>query len=327
MAPTVRNVKSTDLSPKLKLAPGSKVADKLTDLLPRTLTPKRIEFELGDVSTAVANGLRRTCALEINAKSMTFDQEDFETTNPFILPDFLRQRIEHIPIEQSVSNSTEWYIDVVNNTKHTKYIYSNDIKMRGGKGASGNTGKDVFNQTFPIISLQPNTSLKVKKIYIHEGLGYINSCFSLACQTACVPVDQKPIDLTTKEGVRSGVANARKHRISFVTNGGISGKEIVARACQSIRERLRYIQTLLPNITTKEGMSMLAINGESDTIGNLLLKTVTELSPDTVITYEPNSTYRALTLKLKTQEEPDRVINNAIKVIIEIYGAIEKQIK
>lgn len=317
MPVTVRNIKSDDLSPKLDFKSNS----ELVKLLPRTLTPKRFSFELNGVSTAVANGLRRACALEINIKSMTFDFDDFETTNPFTLPDFLQTRIQHIPIDQSVANNTEWYIDVSNNTKSTKYIYSDEIKVKGGKNVS------AFNQTFPIISLQPNTSLQVKRIYIHEGMGFNNSCFSSAHQSLCVPLDQQPIDLQTGEGVRSGVADPKKHRVGFITNGGIGGREIVIRACQSIRERLRYIQTLLPNITTKEKMSMMIINGESDTIGNLLLKTITELSPDAVITYETNSTYRALTLKLKTSEEPDRVINNAIKFSIEIFGAIEKQLR
>lgn len=313
---TVRNIKSTDLSPKL----DASVIKTLGKMLPNVLTPKRIEFDILGVSVAVANGLRRTCALETTGKSMTFGGDAFLTDDPFILSDFLLTRIQSIPIKQDIDLKAEFYINVTNTSKTNKCVYSSDIKSK-------RTNKPIFNQTFPVVMLQPNTYLKLTTISIHEGFGYINACFALACQTSCVPLDQTPVNLATEKGVRSGIANPKEHRIGLMINGGLSGKEIVIRGCQSIRERLRYAQTLLPTLTTKDNVSMLVINGESDTIGNLLLKTVIDLNPHAVATYETASTYRALTFKLRTTEEPERIINNAIKYIIEIYTTIEKQIR
>jgi DNA-directed RNA polymerase subunit L len=311
----VRNFETVSLSPKLDV----KLDAAMLPLLPTTLMPSKVSLDLIDVSVAVANGLRRTCALEITGRALTFDLADFRTNNPFILHDFLSTRIKHIPIKQDAPAKAEFSINVSNTTTELKYVMSSDIIPKTSM-------KPIFNQTFPIATLQPNTSLVIKRIYITEGVGYVGSQYSLACQTACTPIDQVPFNEKTGEGTRSGMADPRAHHLSFVVNGGISGKLILERGCASIRERLRYIQTLLPNITTKDDMSMLVINGESDTIGNLLLKTIVELSPDAVATYETSSTYRALTFKLKTHEEPERVIGNAIKYIIEVYEAIEKQL-
>lgn len=312
----VRNLETTSLSPNL----GVGLNPKLAALIPTTLTPSKVSVDIIGVSVAVANGLRRTCALEITGRAMRFAQEDLITNNPFILYDFVLDRISHIPIKQDVSEKAEFKLHVENNTKTLMYVMSSDITPISG------SSKPIFNQTFPIATLQPGTHLTIKKIKIETGLGYVNSCFSLACSTVCVPLDQTPINLSDNTGVRSGLANPRNHRISFITNGGIDGKSILIRACVDIRERLRYTQSLLVDITTKDNMSILVINGESDTIGNLLLKTIVELSPDAVATYETNSTYRSLTFKLKTQEEPERVIGNAIKYIIDVYDVIEKQL-
>ena len=295
----VTNLKLTDVSPGLKFKPAN-------DLLPKQLKPLRCSFEIHGVSTAIVNGIRRALQSEILVKALCFDRENFDTNDDFMLDDFVLNRIKHIPIEQTVSDSAIYNIDVINNTHQVMIVKSDSLKG----------GRVVFDDTIHIAMLQPNKYLRIKNISIVKDYGYKNSAFSVTCGQSNVPIDVEPLNLYEKTGVSSSVANPRKHRISFETNGTMHPRVIVVSACREIISRLSDISKQTNMIQRLGNKYKLLINGENDTTGNIIMKTATELYPDIpAITYMVNESDKVLDITIDA-ETPDEVIISSCKEAI-----------
>lgn len=262
---TVSDIKILDLSPKIKIA---------SELLPKTLKSEFCSFIVDGVHTGIANGIRRCMMTEIPVIAMDFNVEQMTTNDDFIFYEFVRDRIRNIPILQSTGRNSKFSLDVQNNTSKIISVTTANL-MQNGKEIKG-----LCNETIEICELHPGRFIKIKEIYIEEGYGKDYGGFSVAHQAGCEVRDIKPYDQFTGEGVKSGVANAKKFQIYFRTNGNISPKNIIKLTIDTLIKRVEYVTGMLYTLEKTNDTYTLTLIGETETIRVLFMKTVHNLYPD-----------------------------------------------
>lgn len=315
--PKISNIKVEDISPKIK-------DPEINKLLPKTLRPQSFQCEIANVDFAMANALRRVIVSEMPARALKCEHANIKTNNDFILNDMLANRIRLIPIDQKTPLGEKFSLDIINNTEHLLEVKSGDMK--------GARGKLPFNETFTLTTLEPTKFLRIDKITVVEGYGYMpgEAGHILAFNVACVALDQTPINLLDPKaprGISCSMANPKRHSLTFNTNGTMPPKKILSMACDILQQRLRNVIDLIPTIFPSEDTYNLVIAGETDTIGNLLMKTIHELYADiTAVTYTIDHMSHRMILKIRSDEEVSVIITEAVKYNIKIIDVLKKQI-
>lgn len=307
----IKNIKEISLIP-------NEPDKEISKLLPTVMHAYEGTFEIHNVNVAVANGIRRVMLSELPVKALWYDDVNFSTTNPFTLNDFTLTRIRNIPILQNVDDKFSCSLDVVNNTIDVLMVKSGQMK----------SNKPLpFNETFTIAALEPNSSLHIKDIVVKTDYGYNFAGHSVACNVVCVPMDLTPYNGFTKTGTKSSISDPRNHRITFVSNGNMSSKNIIVASCSEIINRLKLIYDVLDEISFIQDTHVLIIKGETDTIGNLIMKTICEIYPDiTACVYEVDTVAKKLTIRLRTQQSPKDIIKKALDANIATYTSLMKSI-
>lgn len=328
-------VKVSDFKVK-KLIP--KIPDRFKHLAPTVLQRERCTFTLDGCSNAVANGIRRTILCELKVLYLKSDYEEITTDDPFIIPEMIQKRLRMIPLLQSVPQDTKFSLEVTNNTTNVM-----DVKTKL-------FGKNYFDETITILALQPGKSVKITARVASE-YGYVpdyGMC-AVAFNATSICKDMKPYNAyeeniihalqsedsdkpvsDTKIGaprVSSHMADPRVWEISFNTNGTLTSKEIVKRACAGIIERLKSVISLLYTMANNDKQYVLTVNGDSDTIGNLLVKTIDELYPDVeAATYSTSPIERLFTIRIIYDEDINTLYKNVVEHLIAIYESISNQL-
>jgi DNA-directed RNA polymerase subunit L len=316
----VTNINIEDLTPVIE-------DTSLMHLIPKNLFSKRISFHIENVSNAVANGIRRTVMNELLIKAMWFELDDFHTTDSFILNTMIQTRLALIPIDQKTPLQTIFDLLVINDGTEEIDVFADKIHVRSGHLHR----KDLpFNETNPICTLKQGKELKISKIILKEDYGYNFAGHSVAQNAVSLSLDQKPLNQYLPKdhpdrGISSSISDPRKWKIQFTTTGAMEPNDIVAAACENIIKRIQNFQNLIPNILSNGDTYVLIVDGESDTIGNLLMKTCVELYPNIkACTYNPDSIKRSFTLKIRCDEDVNSVLLSCSKYIIDIYSSIKK---
>lgn len=330
-----------------------KIKLKYRRFMPATLKPVHVSFELHNVTTSFANAIRRTLLSECLVKCMTFNLSAYTSTNPYMLNDFVLNRLEFVPINQmTVTNDMIFKLSITNNIKtrlahvNQRYdrverdygkltddenkqkekdlkdaenpqsisVYSGDIKFH--ENSPKKLDRLPFNETFTLATLDEGTSIEISSISIIEGFGYNHSRHSLTHLASGVPLDQIPLDLHTGEGVPSGLANPQIHLIKFTTNGIMDPHQIITYACKSIEERLLFIRNLHDEFKTVNNEHILTLHGESYTIGNLLMRTICDNEHVEGVTTNPHLHVRAIDLKIKTDNDVRKIMDKTISFLI-----------
>lgn len=313
---TVSNIAIKDLTPKVD-------DPAIIQLLPKTLFPKQLSFELSGVNNAIANGLRRAIASEILVSALWFEYDDYECTNPFCINTMIRNRIQCMPIDQSTPLDAVFELDYQNKTDNVIDVKSGSIRAVGG-------GKLPFNETFTLFTLEPGKSIKIKRITIRQDYEYNFAGYCLGFNAVCLPLDQTPINAfePAAGGISSSVANPTKYRIQFNTNGGMDTRRIVLAACDSIITRVQNVQNILYMISAEDNIYLLTIVGESDTLGNLFMRHINDLYPNIhSVTYTNDPVIRSLELKIICDEDIVSLFGSVIDHIVKQFTAIRAAFK
>ncbi len=287
-------------------------------------------------------------AQELLVSHLTFDETTFLCNDVFLLPDMIKKRFNLLPILQDISLDALFELVVDNRTPLPMTVYTTDMRII-------KNAKKIPCNKFPLFELASGCSIKLKSIRVEQKFGYEYGFGGLvAFQCASVPVDVRPIEqrdvadhyheykasiaealksptgdalMKLKHGIPSAISDPKVYRLSFYTNGNISPEEVLAKTCASLTERLEYIKNITP--ITEQGIYKLVVKGESDTIGNIILKTGLMLYPNCMLSYNADTTMRSITLtvNLATVQVPGITFPVFINAIIDAAVAKIKQIE
>ncbi|AMN83491.1 hypothetical protein D5b_00059 [Faustovirus] len=310
--------------------------------------PIKCTLVLENVDNALANGIRRTMMGELLVSHLTFDETTFLCNDVFLLPDMIKKRFNLLPILQDTSLDAVFELVVDNRTPLPMTVYTTDMRII-------KNAKKIPCNKFPLFELNSGCSIKLKNIYVDQKFGYEYGFGGLvAFQCASVPVDIRPIEqreiaeqyheykatiadalksakwdqlIKLKHGLPSAISNPSVYKLSFYTNGNITPDEVLKKTCVNLTERLEYIKNITP--ITEQGIYKLVVKGESDTIGNIILKTGLELYPNSMISYNADTTMRSITLtvNLDTVQVSNITFPVFINAIVDTAIAKIKQIE
>lgn len=313
---TARDLKVESLAPR--------VDKKYAHLVPRECIPVHASVILADVSTAVSNAMRRTIACELPVKAMWAEYDDFATTEPSIIPEMVINRIRMIPLVQSTPDDARWELDVTNTGAELMDVKAAEIRP------VGRHTRPAFNRTFTLCTLSPGATLRMK-IRVHVDHGYVSGSgmHVVACNVTSICADPAftPLDAYAGAGVSCSISDPRVHRLSFNTNGTMEPRDIIVAAADSLIERTGQIKSLLNTPTAIEGSGgqyQITVVGESDSLGNLYMKTICELYPAIGgVKYSTNHLVREMTIYLRCIDEPRDILAEASDAIIATYVKIK----
>lgn len=318
-----------------------------------------VMIEIRGIPTAYINAFRRTSIDEMTGYALQVpnDNDWKETTDEFMLPQFVTQRISLIPLKTNVGNDYGKILFdlVVENTDVTiKSVYSRDLKLVAGK-----LSEPIFNPTFKICILQPGRKISIKNIYIGSGLGRDNTAFQRAkCGTyKHLDIDQYSKKETHEQGgsqtdysgykISAMLSNPKHHIyrciISATNEDTAEIKTLFIEVCNTLKERLRYILSYIESSTNNESISkgieysifqlnegiyegILQIIGETYTMGELLKRTIYDLIPDIInVKYIIILHEDKLRISIQYKEHVTGILIKALKYCLATFDSLQKQ--
>lgn len=315
-----------------------------------------VVIEIRGVPTAVANGLRRAVMDEMPGRALVVAEGGWDfgaTTDPYMLPDFVGQRISLIPLRAQVAAGVaaalSLRLDVTNRGPTVLSVYSGDLTVE-----AGTMPEPLFNPTFTLATLQPGKRIVINKIRVATGFGRDNGIFNVARRGAAAPLDlpqHTDADMREEKGIaadESGfkvscmVANPRHHRVSAVLPATspveAEARAVFADACDNIIARLRLAEAAVGRpagqhgaqftvVRLEEGLNegILQIPGETHTIGELVRRAVYEARPEvsfvahTVVPHEG-----LLVLTVRDSEDVAALLLRAIHDCVAAYETISR---
>jgi DNA-directed RNA polymerase subunit L len=343
---------------------GSKGLKKGSDFrLP--LAKEKVSFVLAGVPAAVPNAIRRAVRDEIRGRCLSFELDDYvreKTSDPFMLYEFVRERIRLIPLRPQVSESVVKTLRLglyaKNHTGNVMTVYSGDLQI-----TQGALSAPLFNPTHEIAFLQPGRTLCIKNIRLVEGQGSEedDAAFLVGARSTSIPLDLKryPRKETHMPGgskvAQSGfvqsslVSNPRRFRVSVyfpaVPKGGRASLTVLVDTCGTIMARLRFVQKVLREtlsrlsaggsaprgasasflISAEKGRTMgtLSVRGETDTIGNLITRAIYELTPDiSYVSYDIRAKVMVLSVA-QPVSEPNEIVTIVERAVKHCYAIFD----
>lgn len=332
--PKVKDIKQVEKKPAVIKTNDKELNLRLQQMLPDKYYPVEMSFMIDNVSHAVSNAIRRTLSCEIPVKSLVADIQNWKTTDAFPngVTEMVLKRIRMIPIDQKTPIASTYKLVASNDTTSVR-----DVKS--GEFITVNGPKNPFNSNYTICTLQPGKTITISDIYVQETLTYIENNGMNSGTSGCVSLadDVKPIEwyddnlekviageYTT--GLPSSISNPRRWVIKFLTNGTINPNKLVVDVCDNLIERVKRIETLLDTIININNEYILLIEGESHTIGNLFMRTISDMYEDIpFVVYTSDNFRRAVTIRLKTSEDADTIFKKVIKYLVTTFEAIGKE--
>jgi DNA-directed RNA polymerase subunit L len=297
-----------------------KIPPRFAKLAPDVLKPKRATLSLSGCSNAIANGIRRVICNELDVKYLHCEYEDIKG-DPFTIPEMIQRRLRMIPLLQSVPAGTKFSLEFTNTGTEVA-----DVKMKSV--TSSDRGK-YFDTTYTLLTIGVGYKATISNIVVKSSRGYYDhyGMCVVAVHTTSICKDVIPYNAYTDTGQRTQMADPRVWDISFRTNGTMEPRAIIIAACNDLIARVESINELLHSIANNEDEYVLTIPGESDTIGNLIVKTALELYPDIeYISSNVPTVERTAIIKIKYSDDINTLYKNTIAKIVETYKQIRDSV-
>lgn len=126
-----------------------------------------VSFDLIGVNAQLANSIRRTILCELEIKALTFDVTTIKTNVDFLISDELLDRVQFLPIDQSISDDTILTLSALNQSDEIVPLYSSSIS------------NNAVSKRFRLVELRPGNFLHIPEIRVIKGKGRDHSMFSL----------------------------------------------------------------------------------------------------------------------------------------------------
>jgi DNA-directed RNA polymerase subunit L len=234
-----------------------------------------VSFELHNITSDLANTIRRFLCDEIFVYSMTLDEYDIKTTDEFILNDYVKKRIECIPIMQDME---KYDIDKFTINLHTENLTTNcsNVYTRDFEILYNNkpyTGDDFFSNNIDIFSLKPTKKINITNIKITKGVAKDDAGkFLLLSNIVYKILDSKPLEKTKfkRSGESSLNSNPNKFLFKITNHRNIKPKKILNICFDDIINRLDLIRTDIKNIKESD-INYISDLTKLETVGNFKL--------------------------------------------------------
>jgi len=317
----IKNIKTHEYSIDYKNSKFSKIITDNKHLLPN-LNKKSITFELINSNEAFANSIRRVFNDELLIKSLDVNIYDLKTDDKYILPDNIIERINLIPVMQSINNDVVFQLQISNNSNDIIKIYSGDIINK-----NKNDKNIYFNKNILICTLKPNRFLYINNIKINSNNGFNDHKYSIGSYNYEI--------INTDFTIPSLNNNITDFKLELKTNNNIELDQLILLIYNTLYFRLKNIQSNINNydinnnstdinklindifIIQNQDIYEIHINNEYHTIGNLITKYVFLLDTNIeLINYKLEHPLRHKIIINIKHLQYKKIINDAIENII-----------
>lgn len=274
-----------------------------------------ISFEMQHTSRQFANAIRRCLTNELELKYLTVDMEDIDIPHgTSIVKDIIVQRIESIPLIQSIPETEIFKLNISNNTDSVIDVYTGSIKPNRNK-------KELFfNDMFSICPLNPNEYICIDNICVKKTTGKENGRVALGC----VGYEILNHDMT----ISSMRSDPSHFRLSLKIHGIFEDPSTpIQMTVDNLIDRLNRIADVFTSkkedtidqdiyYTSEYNVFKLYVSNEKHTIGPLIQRYIYDLDP--LIEYvgfreeHPIKNHMVLDIKHK---DPKKICMNAIEAI------------
>ena len=124
--PSAKIISTKSQSISLAKTPYASLSKQIPSVVNQTLI-----FELKESNCSLANAIRRTLISEMPIKHLTTSLTEIKTTDPYIVGDAIRKRIEMIPISQSIDEHSVFALRFENDADSYVDVSSSEIKLNG----------------------------------------------------------------------------------------------------------------------------------------------------------------------------------------------------
>ncbi len=256
--PSAKIVRNTSSEIKLAKTPYAALANMVPSVVNKILT-----VELSGANCSLANAIRRTLTSEMPIKHLTVSLTDIMTSDPYVIGEAIRKRLEMIPISQSIDMDTTFAIKIENKTDDCIDVNSHDIKING----VGNS-KDIV-PSIPICVINSDTFFSINDIHVVESYGFDNA----RCSIGRVGYEILDQDFTQS----SLLTNPDKFKLELEVAGIMNPVELMRKAIDCLIDRLDSIDYSRSII--EFDIFKLTVLNETYSIGRLLSWYIYQLEP------------------------------------------------
>lgn len=236
----------------------------------------------------------------IPVKHLTLDSSDIDTSDKYIVPEYLIPTLEMLPVDQNIPADSTFSIDIENKNVGPMEITSTHLDKAG----------KYFDLGYTFTSLNPKRYLKINNIRVKTGRN--NARYSLAGQ------------------VFAGENYITKRKeLMFSTWGSMPGKTVLIKTIETAISMFSSVKSVIPNVTSlnKEDTVFheLTIMGETSTISVPIVYMMNNMLKNEIdaTSFDPIDQKMTI-IKFNTNSDPKETLMEAIDALIEYYQALLK---
>lgn len=271
---------------------------------------KYVEVLLPPCDNALANAYRRALLLECSGYA--FEMTHFVSDDPYVFIEMIHDRVQMIPLDYStaeMNRDKKYTLDFINDSDSPMTVLTENLH--------GPNSKELFNQSIPLLILQPHYHIEFTAKIIMMPEICQNSRFSLAYSVTSIPLDQRPnngfrthgtVPSTIKPTVLNSVSisNPKIWRLSFDTTF-----RDIPKLFKIISDHLiQRLKKCKQNMVQQD--SEVFLPGENNTIAGLIVRLI-----DGPATYSNNMDDTGIIIRSSyRKKEIEEIINERIQEIL-----------
>lgn len=224
----IQNIKINNYNINYDNSKFKQIIENNKHLLPN-MNKQSISFDIINSNEAFANAIRRVFNDELPTKCLEINYHNVVTNDKFILIDNIIERINLIPILQTIDISTTFSLNIHNDTNDIINIYTKDLVNK-----NKNDKAQYFNLNIQICSLRPNRHLNINNIHPGINYGYNNSIYSIG--------SFKYEAINTDFSIPSLNNDVTDYHLELINNSNIPIKNLINLIYETLYIRLKKIQ-------------------------------------------------------------------------------------